>query len=177
MSDGDVIESPPPPADPAFAADERTMLLEFLEYYRAVLLRKCAGLTRPQLATRVGASSLTLAGLVKHMALVEHGWFRECWLGEPSIEPWAGVDWSAHPDWELDTAIDDEPQALADLYLAAIERSRAAIADSHDLGDTVESRGRTISLRWILVHMIEEYARHCGHADLLRETVDGATGD
>lgn len=177
MPDSEVIPPRSVPIDPGFVGGERATLVEFLDYYRDVLLRKAVGLTRAQLATTVGSSSLTLAGLLKHMALVEQGWFRECWLGEPPIEPWASVDWQARPDWELETAVDDEPQALADLYLAAIERSRHAIADSHDLDATVESRGRTISLRWILVHMIEEYARHCGHADLLRESIDGTTGD
>ncbi len=152
-------------------------MLEFLDYYRAVLLRKCAGLTRAQLATRVGASSLTLAGLLKHMALVEQHWFHECWRGAAETEPWAGVDWEAQPDWDFETATDDTPQYLADLYLEALARSRAAIDGCDDLAATVDRRGQPVSLRWILVHMIEEYARHCGHADLLREAVDGVTAD
>ena len=125
----------------------------------------------------VPPSNLTLGGLVKHMALVEHSWFAHNWLGEPPAEPWASVDWDADPDWEFDTAGDDEPGQLLAWFEASIDASRRAIADSHDLSATAESRGRVISLRWILVHMIEEYARHCGHADLIRQAIDGATGD
>ena len=177
MSENSAFPSAPVPHDPDCTASERQTLIEFLEYYRAVLLRKAAGLDQAQLATRLGASSLTIGGVVKHMAFVEHGWFRECWLGEGLIEPWSDVDWQATPDWDHDSAADDSPAALHRLYLASIERSRAAIADAHDLAVTVQYREQPWSLRWILVHMIEEYARHCGHADLIRETIDGQTGD
>jgi uncharacterized damage-inducible protein DinB len=177
MSENSAFPLTPPPHDPDGTASERQTLIEFLDYYRAVLLRKAAGLDRAQLATRLGASSLTIGGLVKHMAFVEHGWFRECWLGEGLIEPWSAVDWEATPDWDHESAADDSPADLADLLLASIERSRAAIADEPDLAATVRYREQSWSLRWILVHMIEEYARHCGHADLLRETIDGRTGD
>ena len=177
MSENSAFPSAPPPHDPDVTASERQTLIEFLDYYRAVLLRKAAGLDRAQLATRLGASSLTIGGLLKHMAFVEHGWFRECWLGEGLIEPWSGVDWQATPDWDLDSAAGDSPTELHRLYLASIERSRAAIADAHDPDATVRYREQPWSLRWILVHMIEEYARHCGHADLIRETIDGQTGD
>ncbi len=177
MPHSEVIPPPSVAIEPDRVGPERAMLIEFLDSFRTVLLRKAAGLDRAQLATRVGSSSLTLAGMLKHMALVEQQWFRECWLGETPNEPWASVDWKAQPDWEFDTAVDDEPRALADLYLAAIERSRTAIDDSHDLDATVRYRDQSWSLRWILVHMIEEYARHCGHADLIRESIDGTTGD
>jgi uncharacterized damage-inducible protein DinB len=177
MSENSAIAAVAAPHDPDLVASERQTLVEFLEYYRTVLLRKAAGLDRAQLAVSVGASSLTIGGLIKHMAFVEHGWFRECWLGEGLIAPWSAVDWSATPDWELESAAHDSPDELARLYLDSIERSRAAIADAHDLSATVRYRDREWSLRWILVHMIEEYARHCGHADLIREAVDGQTGD
>lgn len=175
--DNSAIAEPAPPHDPAFVAGERQTLVEFLDYYRAVLLRKAAGLSQAELDVRLGPGSLTIGGLVKHMALVEDGWFHEGWSGRPQVEPWASVDWGAQPDWELESAGDDAPQTLATIYADAIERSRAAIADSHDLGASVDIRGRVFSLRWILVHMIEEYARHCGHADLIRESIDGRTGD
>ena len=175
--DNNAIVEPAPPDDPAFVADERTTLVGFLDYYRAVLLRKAAGLSQAELAVRLGPSSLTIGGLLKHMAYVEDGWFHEGWSGRPAVEPWAGVDWSAQPDWDHESASDDAPHELAELYAEAIERSRASVADSHDLGASVDIRGRRFSLRWILVHMIEEYARHCGHADLIRESIDGRTGD
>jgi hypothetical protein len=165
------------PSDPSYAVDERQTLIEFLDYYRAVLIRKAVGLTKHQLATSVPPSELTLGGLVKHMALVEVSWFVQNWGGRPAGEPWDSVDWDADRDWDFHSAADDEPEQLLALYQASIDASRLAIADSFDLSATAESRGRVISLRWILVHMIEEYARHCGHADLIREAVDGATGD
>jgi hypothetical protein len=172
-----VIAAIPLPPDPPFAVDERETLVSFLDFYRAVLLRKAAGLTRTQLAATVPPTDLTLGGLVKHMALVEKNWFVRNWRGEDPGEPWSRVDWDADPDWDFHSAKDDQPGELLALYTDAVDRSRAAIADSHDLSATVESRDRVISLRWILVHMIEEYARHCGHADLIREAIDGQTGD
>ena len=98
-------------------------------------------------------------------------------LGEDPGEPWSRVDWDADPDWDFHSAADDEPEQLLALYTDAIECSRQAIEGCDDLSATAESRGRVISLRWMLVHMIEEYARHCGHADLIRQSIDGATGD
>ena len=175
--DNTAIEDRELPDDPAHVADERTTLVEFLDYYRAVLVRKVAGLDRGQLARRVGASTLTLGGLLKHMAYVEDGWFHEGWAQQPTTEPWAGVDWASQPDWDHESAADDAPTELLALFDAAVARSRAAIDASHDLLAAVTIRGREVSLRWILVHMIEEYARHCGHADLLREAIDGRTGD
>lgn len=166
--------------EPDLIADESTLLGQFLDYYRATVVRKVEGLTKEQLAQRIEPSTLTLAGLVKHLALVEDSWFQERLLGAEPGEPWAGVDWDATPDWDFDTALDDEPADLVALYEAACERSRAAVASVGDLDAvmvTPNRRGERMSLRWILLHMIEETARHAGHADLLRETVDGVTGD
>jgi uncharacterized damage-inducible protein DinB len=163
--------------NPPYSGDERHTLVTFLDYYRSVLLRKAVGLSREQLAARLGPSSLSLGGLLKHMALVEDDWFSIQWKGQPPGEPWASVDWNSDPDWDFRTAAEDEPEALLALYTASVDRSRAAIADSHDLSQTVATRGHDISLRWMLVHMIEEYARHCGHADLIRESIDGQVDD
>jgi hypothetical protein len=175
--DNDVIGPVELAPEPLFAVDERHTLVTFLDYYRSVLLRKAAGLTAEQLAVSIPPSPLTLGGLLKHMALVEDDWFSSNWQGREDVEPWSNVDWEADRDWDFHSAANDSPAELLALYEAAVERSRAAIADSHDLSATVESRGRVISLRWILVHMIEEYARHCGHADLIRESIDGQTDD
>ena len=172
-----MIGSVPLPPDPPFAVDERETLVTFLDYYRSVLLRKASGLTQAQLAVAVSPSDMTLGGLVKHMALVENNWFVRNWQGADPGEPWTSVDWDADPDWDFRSAADDEPEQLLALYTAAIERSREAIEGCDDLSATAESRGRVISLRWMLVHMIEEYARHCGHADLVRQSIDGAVGD
>jgi uncharacterized damage-inducible protein DinB len=166
--------------DPDTTGDELTLLSQFLDYHRATLVQKASGLDREQLGTRLGPSTLTLAGLVKHMALVEDGWFGRVLLGREYSEPWDSVDWDADPDWEFRTAVDDEPEDLLRLYADACERSRAATTEIGDL-DRVAARpsrrGEPFSLRWIMLHMIEETARHNGHADLIRENIDGATGE
>lgn len=165
--------------DPVRGGDERHTLVMFLDYYRSVLARKAAGLDAESLQLRLGPSQLTLGGLLKHMALVEDSWFTHRFLGGEPPEPWATVDWEATPDWELESAVDDRPDELIALFDAAVDRSRAAVSDAHDLDALAarQSHGANTSLRWILVHLIEEYARHCGHADLLREAIDGSTGD
>ena len=167
------------PDDPAPAADERSMLLEYLEFQRSVLLRKGDGLSPEQLATRLGPSTLTIGRLIRHMTFVEDHWFQKALVGQPPREPWASAPWDDDPDWEMTTAAGMGFTTLADDLVAACDRSRATLADHHDL-DLVAVGAhpdRPVTLRWILIHMIEEYARHCGHADLLREAVDGRTGD
>lgn len=166
--------------EPDFDADERTLLTGFLDYHRATLRWKAGGLTKDQMAHRVGASDLTLAGLVKHLALVEDTWFTFRFAGQRRPEPWAGVDRDADPDWDLRSALDDEPEALLALYDAACARSRAVIEAAGSLDQTQAWEGwegRPLTLRWVLLHMIEETARHNGHADLLREAIDGETGE
>ena len=167
--------SDPRRVDPPFVADERPMLETWLEFHRTTLLLKCEGLDdEGRKARPVASSKLSLHGLVRHMAEVERNWFRRVLLCEPD----------APPIW-LDPAIDDSElvpldeadwQADLDAWLAQCAESRAA-ADQHELDDTGLRRGEPCSLRWIYVHMIEEYARHNGHADLIREMVDGSVGD
>jgi hypothetical protein len=115
------------------------------------------------------------------MALVEDSWFTERFAGQPEPAPWAGVDWDADPDWEHHSAAEDTPEALLALYAASCERSRAvyAAAESLDQHSVVGDRrtGAPFTLRWIMLHMIEETARHNGHVDLLREAIDGVTGE
>jgi uncharacterized damage-inducible protein DinB len=167
--------------DPDAVGDELTLLSQFLDYHRATLTQKAGGLDRRQLGMRLGPSTLTLAGLLKHMALVEDSWFGEVLLGREPSEPWASVDWDEDPDWEFRTAPDDEPEDLFAVYAAVCDRSRAAVAEVGD-PDALAARphrrtGEVFSLRWIMLHMIEETARHNGHADLLRESIDGVTGE
>jgi uncharacterized damage-inducible protein DinB len=160
--------------------DEPTQLAQWLDYHRATLVTKASGLTREQLNTRLGPSTLTLAGLLKHMALVEDGWFQETLLGAPMPEPWASAPFDDDRDWDFTSAVDDEPDELLALYAGACERSRAAVRQVRDLDAPaagLHPKGHRYNLRWILLHMIEETARHNGHADLLRENVDGETGD
>ena len=170
--------------EPPVAADEAATLLGFLDWQRATLAWKCSGLDAAGLRATTAASTMTLGGILKHMALVEHGWFSRALHGHQYAPPWDGVDWKADPDWEWRTAAEDAPEELFALWQRAVEQSRAEVARVLDSGDGLGrlakrtfSDGRSPSLRWILCHMIEEYARHNGHADLLRESIDGATGE
>jgi uncharacterized damage-inducible protein DinB len=156
---------------------ERPMLDEWLEYHRATLLMKCDGLTDAQLRTRsVPPSPMSLLGLVRHMADVERHWFRNV-LGK---EDAPALFWSdEYPDGDFDL-VDDA--SVADAFATFAEecgRSRviAAALDLDVTGVTGVEHVRVVSHRWVLTHMIEEYARHNGHADLLRECIDGRVGD
>ena len=177
VSNGPIVP-PAPPVEPPRAGSEDDMLVSFLDYFRVVLTRKCAGLTAEQLAITVADSDLTLGRLLRHMAFVEDHWFSYTFLGGDVPEPWLAADWEARPDWEMDTASDYSPVELGRQFDDAVARSRAATADA-DLDRLAARQGPhgPTSLRWILIHMIEEYARHCGHADLIREAIDGAVGD
>jgi uncharacterized damage-inducible protein DinB len=160
--------------------DELTLLNGFLDFYRAVMVRKARTLSAGQLAARLGPSSLTIGGLIKHLAWAEHIWFSRRLIGGELGEPWAAVDWEADPDWEFNSAVDDDLDTLVGLYEQQCERSRAAVREVGDLDAVAKlpsSRGVYFSARWILLHMIEETARHAGHADLIRESIDGVVGD
>lgn len=171
--------SPPLPKF-SVSADEPTTLVEMLDYYRAVLVRKGSGLSTEQLDTRLAPSDLTIGGLIFHMALVEDGWFHQKFLGNEPPEPWASVDWDSDYDWELNNANTRTPDQLFAQFYMSVARSHVAYssADSLDqLAMLIRSNGDQWNLRWIMVHMIEEYARHCGHADFIRQSIDGVTGD
>ncbi len=161
-------------------ASERETLLSFLDYYRAVLIDKASGLTDEQLHTPLPPSNLTLGGMINHMAIMEDDWFNGDIAGEPLPEPWPSAPWEDDPDWEFNSAHEVPTDELFQRYRDAIGRSRAILDGIDDLG-TLSKRtardGEPWSVRWILIHMIRETARHCGHADLIRESLDGATGD
>ncbi|MFJ5177510.1 DinB family protein [Streptomyces griseoviridis] len=164
--------------EPATDADERTMLEGWLDYHRQTLAHKCAGLTDAQLRTpSVAPSTLSLMGLVRHMAEVERSWFRRVLVGEDAPPIYYS---DADPDGEFRlTEADTWAEAYA-TWQAEIDTARRHAADlALDDPSTGRHRrtGEVFSLRWILAHMIEEYARHNGHADLLRECLDGATGE
>jgi uncharacterized damage-inducible protein DinB len=169
--------------EPPVEGDEVATLLGFLDFQRATLEWKTRGLDAAGLRATVGASSMTLGGLLKHMALVEDGWFSRFLFDRDRQPPFDAVDWAADPDWEWRTAADDTPEELRAMWKGAVERSHALVADALAVGGLDQSArrawpdGRHPSLRWIVVHMIEEYARHNGHADLIRESVDGETGE
>jgi uncharacterized damage-inducible protein DinB len=179
MTDVDEHGRPEPP----LAADETATLLGFLDYQRATLGWKCRGLDGAGLRATTAASSMTLGGLLKHMALVEDGWFSRALHGRDRQPPWNAVDWEADPDWDWHSAADDTPEQLFALWEGAVARSRSLVDEALASGGLDQLArhtwpdGRAPNLRWIVCHMIEEYARHNGHADLLREAVDGATGE
>ena len=154
------------------------MLTGFLDHYRATLRLKCDGLTPDQLAERsVPPSSLSLLGLVRHMAEVERGWFRG--FAQEETEPRYYSDDDIDGDFDNVRADQGEVDEAFAYWQAEIEHAREIVAGAAlDETLTRTRRGETqaMSLRWIVVHMIEEYARHCGHADLLRERIDGVTG-
>ncbi len=152
------------------------MLEAWLDFHRQTLLVKCAGLTAGQLRQRAAEpSGLSLLGLVRHMAEVERGWFRRRVNGE-DIEFQFSSD--EDPDGEFDHVETADAERDLAAYQAEIEAAREAAA-GHDLDETFyhTHRKENMSVRWVYLHMIEEYARHNGHADLLRERIDGATGE
>ncbi|WP_200211912.1 DinB family protein [Micromonospora coerulea] len=162
-----------------YVADERTMLEGWLDYHRDTLLYKCAGLTAEQLRTAsVEPSTLTLLGLVRHMADVERWWFRIRAAGEDIPGLYHGDE---DPDADLNAVADADPAETFATFRAEVEAARKA-ATGLSLDHTFrrlrrDSGGDEMNVRWVYVHMIEEYARHNGHADLIRERIDGVTGD
>jgi uncharacterized damage-inducible protein DinB len=160
----------------SLAGGEAEILWSMLDYYRSTLLWKCAGLTEDQLRRRsVPPSELSLLDLLRHLAGAERHWFQRVLLGR-DLEPL----YSTTPDGHIDPLDPASAEEVVRRFLTACDESRS-ISSARSLDEIVPSvqtgYGRPASLRFIAVHMIEEYARHCGHADLLRETIDGAVGD
>jgi uncharacterized damage-inducible protein DinB len=162
---------------------EAEAVLEVLDRNRRTFAWKTGGLDRGGLAATAAASSMTLGGLVKHMALVEADWLVVKLAGQPYGPPWDEVDLDADPDWEWRTGAHDGPEEVYRLWRSAVQRSRdvvAAVLRERGLDSAARFTwpdGRTPSVREMLLDMIEEYARHTGHADLLRESVDGLVGE
>jgi uncharacterized damage-inducible protein DinB len=162
---------------PATDAGEKDMLCGFMDFHRATLLWKIDGLADEQLRTSLVPSATTLLGMVKHLARVEHQWFTVVFAGEDAGIPLPTVD----DDWVIDP--DETTQDIVRLYHEACERSRAIVeaASLDDVARWGKLKNRrpdeVYTLRWILIHMIEETARHVGQADILREQIDGVTGE
>jgi uncharacterized damage-inducible protein DinB len=152
--------------------DERELLTATVDYQRAVLLRKVGGLDEDELRRVMTTSGLTLLGLVKHLAYVERYWFQVVFAGRDADLPWSDADPDA--DWHPEPG-ETAPEIVA-LYVAESEVAREITAAS-ELETMSAHTDVQVSMRWILLHMLEELARHLGHADLMREELDGATGD
>jgi uncharacterized damage-inducible protein DinB len=166
-------------------ADEPTTLCGFLDFQRATFEWRCRGLNDEQLRVALPPTSMTLGGMLKHLAYVEDYWCTEVLGGGSSPEPWASVDWQADPNWEWRTAAEEAGDDLRALWSERVARSRTVVGTLLDQGAAEalsathpawDGQGR-VSLRWVLVHLVEEYARHNGHADLIRESIDGETGE
>ena len=179
MTDLDEHGRPEPP----LAGDETATLLELPGLPARHAGVECSGLDAAGLRATVAASSITLGGMLKHLAYVEEWCFSEGLHGRDPAPPWDTADWDADPDWDWHSAAEDSPEELLTLWQDAVARSRSLVAEALADGGLEQPAQRTWpdgtapSLRWILVHMIEEYARHNGHADLMREAVDGQTGE
>lgn len=166
--------------EPPLQGDEMTTLLGFLDYQRATLAWKCAALDDEQLRSSLPPTPMTLGGMLLHLARVEDYWFGEVLAERGELEPWASMPWAA--EWQ--SAADQSGEQLRRLWAQRVEASRLVVTAALDAGSGAlevthpawGGQGRP-SLRWVLVHMIEEYARHNGHADLLREALDGQTGE
>lgn len=177
MSDLDATQ--PVPFMPA--GDEIETLLSTIDRNRATFSWKCSGLDAAGTNARLGSSTLTLGGLLKHMALIEDHYFTSMLAGQPMPAPWnPSYDGDG---WEWRSAPDDSPEELLQLWRDSVTRSRKVVADAlaKDGLDTVAASpthgGASLNLRRIIADLIEEYARHTGHADLLRESVDGLVGE
>jgi hypothetical protein len=170
--------------DPPLLADEATTLRGFLDFHRDTFRWKCQGLTQQQMAQSLPPTDMTLGGMMKHIALVESSWFEDVYADRGLMAPYDVIDWDADPNWEWRTARDDSPEELFALFDEAVGRADAVIEEAL-AGPGLDGRSSKpskrkdteFSLRWIIVHMIEEYARHNGHADLIRESIDGQTGE
>ncbi|MGL5809635.1 MAG: DinB family protein [Nocardioides sp.] len=173
--------------EPPVAADEIGTLRSFLNYYRVTVRTKCAGLDAGQLATTLEPSDLTLGGMLKHLTGVETWWFVEVFDGADAGEPWTSAEAEQDEDWDWHSAGEHSPSELLQMYDDAIARSESILeaaleANGPPALDALSARKSRreqvpFNLRWILVHLIEEYARHAGHADLIRESIDGSVGD
>ncbi len=159
------------------AVGEKAVLADYLDRYRTTLDLKCDGLTPEQLALRsVPPSTLSLLGLVRHMARVEHHWFRRVLEGHSDLPRLYRSDHDPDLDFTGAEGTEDAVVDAWEAWFRELVHARTVLERITDLGDTVEHHGQRVEVRDVLVHMIEEYARHCGHADLLRECIDGRTG-
>lgn len=169
--------------EPPIAGTEEEHLIGALERLRTTFRWKADGLDAAGLRKSIGASTLTIGGLLKHLAVQEDHMFTTKFRGEPIGPPWDATGWDGTTDWEFTSAADDSPEVLYALWDEAVARSRATVAAAladgglDQLADVSWPDGRHASLRRLICDLIEEYGRHTGHADLIREAIDGRTGE
>ena len=154
-------------------AGEAQLLCDMLDAHRRAVRDLLAGLSDAEAAATVGVTTMTIGGIVKHLAYVEHWWLHEVMLGLPPLAPWASVDWHDDPDWDFHSAASDTVADIVALYDSSCEASRDAVAElgGLDARSAATHRDRRFTLRWVLIHMIEETAQHRGHLDLLYENL------
>jgi uncharacterized damage-inducible protein DinB len=171
--------------DPPGIAGEYDTVVGYIDFLRQSLAWKIRGLGIDQLRRTLPPSTMTLGGMLAHLAYVEDFWFSRV-VGGTWPEPWASTDWAADQDWDWHLVGTSGADDLWGLWEASVARSRAVLRaqlEAHGAEAALATAYRpwsgddTVSLRWILVHMVEEYGRHVGHADLLRESIDGQTGE
>ena len=169
--------------EPAYSSDEVTMLRGFLEHYRATIRLQASGLSAAQLDQTLPPSDLTLGGMLKHLAFVEDYWFSYNLMGNEPAPPWDTAPWSDDADWDWHSAAGAPHAELDALLVETIDRSERCLDESLTADPELDrpvarvrppEKGENATLQWILVHMVEEYARHAGHADLIRQSIDGA---
>jgi hypothetical protein len=170
--------------EPPLTGDDATAIVASLERQRATFAWKSGGLGADALRATTASSSLTLGALLKHLALIEDDTFTRRIAGRDMPAPWNAIDWEADPDWDWRSAADDRPEELYALYRDAVTRSRAALEDVLADGgldrlvtSMTDDEGRSPDLRRVLCDTLEEYARHVGHADIIRESIDGLVGE
>lgn len=155
------------------AGGEKALLAAFLDFQRDTLLWKLAGLSEEQLRAPRTPSGMSLLGLVKHLAYVERSWFQRRFAGRDVYIPWRSGD----ADGDFRVEADESSESVFDFYRSEVAESRRITAETASLETIAHETDRPVSLRWILIHMIEETARHNGHADIMRELADGQTGE
>lgn len=177
------MDLPDERTDPGLVAtaDERTTVQGYLDYFRDTIEWKTAGMDDAALRWPLAPSTMTLGGLLSHLAFVEDHWLTHVWLGGAPSEPWRSAPWAEDADWDWHRAAQLPGDELRRDWRAAVERSDRIIAEVDSLdalsAGTLRDGETRINLRWLLLHLIEEYGRHAGHADLLAEAADGRTGE
>ncbi|WP_433360090.1 DUF664 domain-containing protein [Actinoplanes sp. CA-142083] len=171
------------PWEPPLAGTEAEQLVGALNRLRTTFRFKADDLDAAGLNARLGVSTLTLGGLLKHLAAMEDYYSTTKLHGVPMGDPWESTGWTGDDDWEFESAATDAPETLYSLYDGAVDRARSRLADAltrGDLGQPIHAAradGTHANLRRLLCDLLEEYGRHTGHADLLREAIDGRTGE